>query len=418
MERQILHTPEGLRDIYGIECERKLALERKLQDVFRLYGYQDIQTPMFEFFDVFGKEIGTIPSKELYKFFDREGNTLVLRPDITPSIARVAAAFFDIGTLPVRLCYTGNIFINHSSYQGRLRESTQLGAEMLGVDSAEADAEMVALAAGCLKNAGLENFQIYIGNVDFFESLMADAGLDANEEVRLRELIANRNYFGVAELFAEKNTKPETKQAFQTLSELVGGIEIMKAANEIAPSQKAKNALKRLEATYELLVSYGVEQYVTFDLSMSGTYGYYSGIIFRGYTYGTGDAIIRGGRYDHLLEKFGKAAPSIGFAIVLDELMNACSRQKIELPYACKNICVLYEEEQMSSAIALVKEFREQGRSAVLMKKRNGTSVDDYVAHAKESLCSTMVYLKQEDEIVWRNLLTEEIKVVRREELV
>ena len=87
MKQQILHTPEGVRDIYGIEFSRKLVLEEKLQKVLHLYGYHDVQTPTFEYFDVFGKEIGTIPSKELYKFFDKEGNTLVLRPDITPSIA-------------------------------------------------------------------------------------------------------------------------------------------------------------------------------------------------------------------------------------------------------------------------------------------------------------------------------------------
>lgn len=107
MRQQILHTPEGVRDIYGIECRRKLMLEEKLQEILHLYGYQDIQTPMFEFFDVFGKEIGTISSKELYKLFDRDGNTLVLRPDITPSIARVAATFLDSKGLPICLCYNG-----------------------------------------------------------------------------------------------------------------------------------------------------------------------------------------------------------------------------------------------------------------------------------------------------------------------
>ena len=96
MKQKMLHTPEGVRDIYGIEYRKKLVLEERLQKVLHLYGYHDIQTPMFEYFDVFGKEVGTIPSKELYKFFDREGDTLVLRPDITPSIARVATTLFEL----------------------------------------------------------------------------------------------------------------------------------------------------------------------------------------------------------------------------------------------------------------------------------------------------------------------------------
>ena len=129
---KLLHTPEGVRDIYNMECRKKLALEEQLHKILRLHGYHDIQTPTFEFFDVFRKEIGTIPSKELYKFFDKEGNTLVLRPDITPSIARAAATLFEGESLPIRLCYNGSTFINHSSYQGRMKESTQLGAELIG----------------------------------------------------------------------------------------------------------------------------------------------------------------------------------------------------------------------------------------------------------------------------------------------
>ena len=144
MKQQILHTPEGVRDIYSIEYGKKYVLEEKLQHVFHLYGYQDIQTPMFEYFDVFGKEIGTTPSNELYKFFDRDGNTLVLRPDITPSIARAVTTYYNTEHLPIRLCYKGNTFINHKNYKGKLREHTQAGVEMIGLGTVEADAEMIA----------------------------------------------------------------------------------------------------------------------------------------------------------------------------------------------------------------------------------------------------------------------------------
>lgn len=418
MRQQILHTPEGVRDIYGIECRRKLMLEEKLQEILHLYGYQDIQTPMFEFFDVFGKEIGTISSKELYKFFDRDGNTLVLRPDITPSIARVAATFLDSKGLPVRLCYNGNTFINHSSYRGKLKESTQMGAELLGIDSLEADAEMIALAADCLKAAGLNEFQIYIGNVDFFESLLEDAGLEEEKEARLRELIANRNYFGVEELLDNCGVKEETKAAFRVLEELTGGIEIMECAKKIVSCEKALRAVERLSETYEILVSYGVEKYITFDLSMSGTYGYYTGIIFRGYTYGTGDAIVKGGRYDHLVEKFGKEFPSIGFAIVIDELMGAISRQKLEIPYHQKNTLILYEESERSRAIALAKEFRLAEKPTELVKKSDDRFLDEYVSYARRNFCGGMFYLKREDEILMTNLLTDEKKTVGWEEII
>ena len=174
---QKLHTPEGVRDIYNTECKKKLATQEKLLDVLHSYGYQDIQTPTFEYFDVFRKEIGTISSRELYKFFDREGNTLALRPDITPSIARAAATLFEGEDFPIRLCYEGSTFINHSSYQGRLKENTQMGAELIGADSLEADAEMLAMVVDGLKKVGLEEFQVNIGHVDFIQSLMDAAGL-------------------------------------------------------------------------------------------------------------------------------------------------------------------------------------------------------------------------------------------------
>ena len=194
-----LHTPEGVRDIYNVECGKKLALESRLKKVFHLYGYHDIQTPTIEYFDVFREEIGTTPANDLYKFFDKDGNTLVLRPDITPSIARASATLFKDENLPIRLCYTGNTFVNHSSYQGRLREMTQMGAEFVGDDSVEADAEMLALVIESMLTIGLKEFQLCVGNVDFFQSLIEDASLDEEAEERVRELIGNRNYFGVEE---------------------------------------------------------------------------------------------------------------------------------------------------------------------------------------------------------------------------
>ena len=132
MTDQLLHTPDGVRDIYNGECRQKLLLQEKLHEVLKRYGYRDIQTPTFEFFNIFSKEIGTTPSKDLYKFFDKDGNTLVLRPDFTPSIVRSAAKYYTDDKIPVRLCYMGNTFINSSSYQGRLKENTQCGAELIG----------------------------------------------------------------------------------------------------------------------------------------------------------------------------------------------------------------------------------------------------------------------------------------------
>ena len=410
--KKVLHTPEGVRDIYNVECGKRLALEGRLKKVFHLYGYHDIQPPTFEYFDVFGKEIGTIPSKDLYKFFDKDGNTLALRPDITPSIARAVATLYKEEELPIRLCYTGNTFVNHSNYQGRLRETTQMGAELMGDDSVEADAEMLALVIESLLTIGLKEFQLNVGNVDFFQSLIEDACLDEEAEERVRELINNRNYFGVEEFLESIQVKRSSKEAFAALNELVGGVDILVHAKNIAPNSKGVMAIRRLEKIYDTLKLYGVEKFVNFDLSMTGTYGYYTGIIFRGYTFGTGDAIVKGGRYDHLIEKFGKQSPSIGFAIVLDELMNALTRQKIRIVYTRKNTMIIYDEGKQREAIALAKDFRRKAKNAELIKKDKGKLLEDYVAYGKEYYAGNLIYIKKSGEITMINLVTGEHKIV------
>lgn len=410
--KKLLHTPEGVRDIYNVECGKKLALESRLKKVFHMYGYHDIQTPTFEYFDVFRKEIGTIPSRELYKFFDKEGNTLVLRPDFTPSIARAAATLFQEEQLPIRLCYTGSTFVNHSSYQGRLRETTQMGAELLGDDSVEADAEMLALVIESMLTIGLKEFQLTVSNVDFLQSLIEDADLDEDARERVRELITNRNFYGVEEYLESIQVKRSSKEAFGKMNELLGGADILEKAKNIAPNSKGVMALRRLEKIYEILKLYGVEKFVTFDLSMSGTYGYYTGIIFRGYTYGTGDAIVKGGRYDHLVEKFGKKSASIGFAIVIDELMKALIRQKIRIVYTRKNTIVLYDEGRLREAIALAKDFRRKAKNTELVKKSKDKLLEAYVEYGKEYYAGNLIYIKKSGEITMINLVNGEQKTL------
>ena len=410
--KKLLHTPEGVRDIYNVECGKKLALESRLKKVFHMYGYHDIQTPTFEYFDVFRKEIGTIPSRELYKFFDKEGNTLVLRPDFTPSIARAAATLFQEEQLPIRLCYTGSTFVNHSSYQGRLRETTQMGAELLGDDSVEADAEMLALVIESMLTIGLKEFQLTVSNVDFLQSLIEDADLDEDARERVRELITNRNFYGVEEYLESIQVKRSSKEAFGKMNELLGGVDILEKAKNIAPNSKGVMALRRLEKIYEILKLYGVEKFVTFDLSMSGTYRYYTGIIFRGYTYGTGDAIVKGGRYDHLVEKFGKKSASIGFAIVIDELMKALIRQKIRIVYTRKNTIVLYDEGRLREAIALAKDFRRKAKNTELVKKSKDKLLEAYVEYGKEYYAGNLIYIKKSGEITMINLVNGEQKTL------
>lgn len=413
--KRILHTPEGVRDIYNVECGKKHALESRIRKNFHLYGYHDIQTPTFEYFDVFRKEIGTTSAKELYRFFDKEGNTLALRPDITPSVARAAATLFSDEQLPIRLCYKGNTFVNHSNYQGRLREVTQMGAEFIGDDSAEADTEMLALAIETMLSIGVKEFQLTVGNVDFLNSLFEDAMLDDEDKDRVMELINNRNFFGVEEYLEKTTLSRSTKEAFLALNGLVGGVEVLEQARNVAPNSTGIMAIKRLEKIYQMLQLYGVEKYVTFDLGMTGLYGYYTGIIFRGYTYGTGDAVIKGGRYDHLIEKFGKKSPSIGFVIVVDELMNAMMRQKLRILYPRKNTIILYDESRFKDAVAVAKDLRSKAKNVELLKKEKEKLLDEYIRYGQEYYAGNLIYIKKYGDITMYNLVTGEQKEIDRQ---
>ena len=180
MAISLLHTPEGVRDLYNEECAKKETVSAKIGAVFHRFGYRSIQTPSYEFFDIFNKDRGSVASNQMFKFFDRDGNTLVLRPDITPSIARCAAKYFMDEDMPVRLCYNGNIFINNMSLRGSLKESTVMGAEMINDTTTDADAEMVAMLIQSLQVSGLTEFQVEIGQVDFFNGHWLRGGLPIN----------------------------------------------------------------------------------------------------------------------------------------------------------------------------------------------------------------------------------------------
>lgn len=375
MSKRLLHTPEGVRDIYGREYARKLQAEEKLKESIRLYGYEDIQTPTFEFFDVFSKEIGTTPSKELYKFFDKEGNTLVLRPDFTPSIARCAAKYFGDDLKPLRFCYVGNTFTNTSNLQGKLKEVTQMGAELVGDPSVEADAEMIALVVKALLNTGLRRFQVSIGQVEYFKGLCEEAGLDEETELDLRACISGKNYFAAQELLLERGVKEPYQSRLLKVADMFGDMFSLQEAREMVGNERSLGAIRRLEKLHEVLKLYGVDEYVSFDLGMLSKYNYYTGVIFRAYTYGVGEAIVKGGRYDNLLKQFGKDAPAVGFAVVVDSILEALAHQRVEISIPGESKVITYNSENYKERLCEAGRLREQGIPVSLLPE-NAVELD------------------------------------------
>lgn len=394
MKQQLLHTPEGVRDIYNEECEKKLYLEDKLYGILKTYGYHPIQTPSFEFFDVFGKEVGTIPSKDLYKFFDREGSTLVLRPDITPSIARFVANYYMEETMPIRFCYKGNTFINTNSLQGRLKENTQLGAELIGDDTADADAEMLSMITECLLSAGLKEFQLSVGHVGILQGMMEAAGFDEDEEEKLRDLIMNNNFFGVESFLEEKHLEAGLKELFLLLGGVYQSAEDFQNAKKTAASYpRIYAAMEHLEKLQSLFLLYGIDKYISFELGAVSSYQYYSGIIFNGYTFGSGEPVVKGGRYDNLLDHFGKDAPAIGFVIVIDQLMAALSRQNIGLPAGQKNQLVVYDDARREDAIIYARKQRAAGCQVELICRAPDKTKADYEAYASRNRIARLQFM-------------------------
>ncbi len=391
MNNQMVHTPAGVRDLYGPELKRKQQIGRLLMECTGRYGYQQIEPPTFEFFDIFSREVGTTASKDLFKFFDKEGNTLVLRPDFTPSAARCAVKYFLEDDMPVRLSYQGSAFSNTAELMGKLKETTQLGAELIGDDSVDADAEMLCLVIEALRSCGFEDFTLSVGEMDFFKGICREAKLDEETILSLREQISLKNYYAAEELLREKGLDSEYGSLFLDAGNM-GSIEELKDVRDRVHNSCSAQALDRLMAIYEQVKEYGLERYISFDLGMLSKFHYYTGMIFKAYTYGVGDAIVKGGRYDDLLSHFGKNAPAVGCVFLLDELMGALSSQgKLPAVAEAKTVWVLYDEAHRSSALNAILSLRDEGKAAcgILMKEK---SAEMYRKAAEAAGAESMVF--------------------------
>lgn len=365
MSSKLLHTPDGVRDLYGEELSLKAYAQKKIRHFLRSYGYREIQTPTFEYFDMFSSKIGTTPSKELYKFFDKEGDTLVLRPDFTPSIARCAAKYYMDESIPVRFWYKGNAFTNSGSLQGKLRENTQMGAELIGDGSAAADAEMIGMCIKALSACGLRDYQISVGNIEFMKGLCEDAKLSEETEALLRDYISIKNFYGAEEVLKSNHVCDETIAIFRKVSDCYDDPNVLNELKTMSLNDRCLGAIERLQEIGGILREMGVSKYVSYDLGMVSKYNYYTGMIFKAYTYGVGDAIVKGGRYDSLLEQFDKSCPATGFVVLIDDLVTALKRADVYVEAESVTM-ILYKEGELMKALGFADTMRLEGKNAAI----------------------------------------------------
>lgn len=321
-----LHTPEGTSDLLQGEAFRLRRVRNNVMGVFSGYGYTEVTTPEIEYYDVFAGSQGLLTQEKMIKFFDREGRILVLRPDLTTPLARLTATKLDQGVH--KLCYAGKVFRN---YQGGIRpcETSQAGIELIGLSGAEADAEVIAASIRALQSCGLKEFQIEIGQVEIFKELMAQTALDPDVTEQIRVFIDQKNIFGVQELLEHYDVPEELAELILKMPSLYGGGEILEQAAQLVTGKGAESAIKNLQEVYQILEEYGLKEYVSLDLAMVQSLDYYTGLIFKGFARGVGFEVCAGGRYDGLMNRFGKAAPATGAALYLDLLADALYRQGV-----------------------------------------------------------------------------------------
>ena len=190
----LLHTPDGVRDYHGQELADRAMVCERLRKVFESRGYTEVVTPVFEYFDIFNAERGSVSSRNMFKFYDNDGETLVLRPDFTPAMARCAAKYFNDSPVPVRLSYMGNTYVNSSGHRGKMREEMQAGAELSGDDSCYSDAEMLDMAAALFEKAGIHDYIIDVGDVRFFRGLLSETNLSDEQRAKIKRLLSKKNF--------------------------------------------------------------------------------------------------------------------------------------------------------------------------------------------------------------------------------
>jgi ATP phosphoribosyltransferase regulatory subunit len=325
-ERRI---PEGMQDAPPGACADKRRLEGVLRALFAERGYAEVETPLLEYGETFAEGTEAGARRHMWKTFDRNGRTLAVRPDNTAPIVRMAAERLRDRPTPLRLCYVQDVLSFPEGEHPRLCQTTQAGVELLGDPTAEADAEVLALAVRALEAAGLRGFQVEIGEMDFFLGFMEELGLSGEEQERLRACVERKDMLAVELLLRDLRAGPEVSRRIARLPVLYGGDEVLAQAAEITAAPRCLAALDRLRRVLAALEAQGLRQYVSIDLGMVHAMHYYTGLIFRGITGQFGEPVLSGGRYDRLPAAFGWDLPAVGFALDVPRTLLAAERQAL-----------------------------------------------------------------------------------------
>jgi ATP phosphoribosyltransferase regulatory subunit len=390
-ENKILQIPYGTRDVLPGEARAKRIVEDKIAANFLAWGYDEVETPTFEYLDTFSLG-GTGVTQESMKFLDRNNRTLVLRSDMTTPLARMVATRLDVKQHVKRLCYIANIFRYEETQAGRQCEFCQAGVELMGAKEPMADAEVLAIAITSLQSAGLTDFTVSVGHAAFLKGLMEEAKLSEDKKEAVKKLVLEHNAVGLENLVKALKIKPKLKELFGKFFFLQGDVKLLKELTKVVDNKQSLDALKNLLDIYALAKAYNVEKYLSFDLSLIRNFDYYTGMVFEAYTPNIGFNICGGGRYDTMMKAFGQNAPATGFAMGIDRIILARRRLGTITRESTWDYFVAWTKRKQKEALAEATKLRAKGKTVKVATHE--LTKEDAEVRCKENNCRTLMFLK------------------------
>lgn len=361
MKHTKVHTPRGVQDILPPDAARKARIEGLAAERLEQWGYARVVTPTFEYYDALTQGEGPQEAENLYRLVDRDGATLVLRPEMTTPIARLVATRYQASDLPLRFYYIGSVFRYDEPQAGRQREFTQIGVELLGAEGPMADAEVIALAIALVDSLGLASFRVDIGHSGYVQGLLEPLG-DKETAFALRRALLGRDYVEYERLVAASGISGGLREALLALPTLRGGAEVLARAKSLAAgAPEAAAAIDNLEHILRLAEGLGLGDRLAIDLGMVKDVDYYTGVLLEGYTPELGFTLCSGGRYDALVGRFGLDCPAVGFALGVERAMLVLDRQGAWGRHAPADVLLLGGEEAPHERFRLAEVLRARG---------------------------------------------------------
>ena len=364
--------PAGVQYFFDDEVKLRRYVERRAMEVFAGWSYDEIILPMFDYHDLFARGMGEEKAERTYRFVDRDGALLALRPELTTLVARTVATRFIRRERPIRLCYSGEVFRYDEPTERAAREFHQLGVEHIGEPDIVADIEVLLVAAEVLAGLGLGGFRIALSHVDFFNGVAGSLKIDDERRAQLREMIDRRNSLAVEEFLRTHaaDVEESRRSDFSRLIQTAGKQEVIRRAREILNSERALAAVAHLDEIYSTLDSLGLGENFDLDLGDAGGLEYYTGLTFKIYAPGCGAAIGGGGRYDNLIANFGAPEPAVGFSIALDGMTGAISINGDKLPWrSAGEIHTISFDGDPARAFERARRMRERGNQVKISAK-------------------------------------------------